>query len=1394
MAQQLGTPAGDPVEAEAIHTAFYGSQSGFQRAHEGQKLLVGSIKTIIGHTEGTAGLASLLKASLALQHGEIAPNLHLDRLHPAVQPFYSNLEIPTQHCPWPTVESGGVKRASVNSFGFRGANAHAILEAYEQQDGSQTSPAAVFSPLIFSASSERALSATLEAYAHHFQAFPEISLRDVAYTLRTGRSLLPKRAIVSATSISSLCEKHRSEAKSEGNRDIPVRSSTGKPKILGIFTGQGAQWARMGVETIEASPAALQILKDLEQSLMLLPLPDRPSWSIVDELLAEKHSSRVDQAEISQAALYRSTDYASCFLSASDAIRIAYYRGFHLNLGQGPQGKQGAMMAAGTTFDDAQELCRLDDFNGRLCVAASNSSNSVTLSGDADAIAEAKDVLEAEEKFVRRLKVDKAYHSSHVRRPQVTPSSIPIIKSPTTYLRTQDWGLAPDILHASKMSPCSESYVESLQECGISSTTSGLSKCHWISSVYADDITKVDDRLESTYWMNNLLRPVLFSQAVTSALSEKGPFDQVLEVGPHPPLKGPVIQTIEEVAGEKIPYFSCFNRGRNSVEALAEGLGQLWADQASDVLNLDEYESFLSGVTDNRLIKNLPKYQWDHERTFYHESRISKARRTHPQPSHELLGTKQPDNCSQDIRWRNLLNPREVPWLKDHQVQGQPVYPGAGYVATALAAIQASLQDANISIIEIRDFVIGQALIIEDDHSVEILVSLTNIQRTDTGCHAHFAFFSQESKESANMVENASCDIQVQFGELDAEALPSGSATDNQTFDLEESRFYNAVSRFGYGYTGPFRALSGLKRKLDVATGYITVPEPTPTFRKLLVHPAALDAAIQSMILAFCYPGDTSLRTIQLPTGIDCIRFNVPLYASTVPGSMVPFRSSVKPGESDDINGDVEIYRDDGRTTIVQLNLSIPEGELKEEKKLFHTVERVAYFYLKNLDKAITKEARRNLADYQKCLFHYLKHTLSKVERGGLTHIRPEYLLDTHEDIRALISERLDSIDLQLMQAVGEILPAVMRGEMNMLEPMVRNNMLNRFYTDALGMKRYLQDLTRMAAQISHRYPHMSVLEVGAGTGGATKVILRELGNAFGSYYYTDISTGFFNEAKETFRAHEAKMTFRALDIEKDIVEQGFEEQSYDLLIANLVVHATKNLEHTMRNLRRLGTGTKSSQLTQELRRFLLPKYRNVTVAFGLDNVLVHDMALMGSVIVVADLDTPVFDGITRLRLQAFQQKFKRSRNVSWVTSGRRGGNLWANMVVGAGRNIVLEMEHVRLQFVDFDDPSEVSAVMAASKHLQFEASDTWERRNKAQNLPRRRVPPSSHLSKQGAKQAIQFFTSFNGREHESKSIVVSSFTVKTILWDFQRPFPDRGRRPRRPGYHSRQSLHPPRS
>ncbi len=111
-AHGTGTPAGDPQEAEAIARAFYP-----HGVSEGDKLYVGSIKTIIGHTEGTAGLASLLGTSLALQHGIIPPNLHFGQLNPKIAPFYHGLEVPVSAQPWPAIPPGQPRRASINSFG-----------------------------------------------------------------------------------------------------------------------------------------------------------------------------------------------------------------------------------------------------------------------------------------------------------------------------------------------------------------------------------------------------------------------------------------------------------------------------------------------------------------------------------------------------------------------------------------------------------------------------------------------------------------------------------------------------------------------------------------------------------------------------------------------------------------------------------------------------------------------------------------------------------------------------------------------------------------------------------------------------------------------------------------------------------------------------------------------------------------------------------------------------------------------------------------------------------------------------------------------------------------------------------------------------------------------------
>ncbi|KAI1193519.1 putative PKS-NRPS protein [Nemania serpens] len=949
----------------------------------------------------------------------------------------------------------------------------------------------------------------------------------------------------------------------------------------------------MGAELIESSAAVRDIVAALERSLAELPPSDRPSWSLKEEMLAPAGKSQIQKAELSQplctalqiilvdvlraagltfsAVIGHSSGeigaaYAAGVITASEAIRIAYYRGFHTHRCQGPTGQKGAMMAVGTSFEDATELCALDDFEGRLCVAASNSSSSVTISGDADAIEELALVMEEENKFHRALQVDKAYHSHH-------------------------------------MIPCLDPYIASLKNCNISPKIENGNGCAWVSSVHPGDITDVDDDLSSVYWANNMGKPVLFSHACEIAVREQGPFDQVIEVGPHPALKGPAGQVIEDTIKEKVPYFGTLARKRSAVEALSECLGNLWATNGPEALNFDEYDTLLSGSKSRHLLKDLPFYQWDHETPHFHDSRIIKAARTATMVTNELLGTRIADSSQSEARWRNRLNASEVPWLKHHQVQNQVVFPAAGYVACGLEAVRELLAGTPISVIELKDFVVGQALLVPDRVGAETVASLTNITRSADTITARYTFIAEDVRSgSVELFEKASANIVVYLGEPNADVLPRRPETDILMIDVHEDRFYDAVGTLGFGYTGPFKALNRLQRKMDLAHGYITHPEATPGFDRLLVHPAPLDAAIQSIILAYCFPGDTRLRTIHLPTGIDTIRFNVPLCESTL-STETPFRSSVPTGgiELNDINGDVDIYTEDG-TTLIQLqglhtkplvpptpdsdlslftefqygsllprgqSLTLEGAEAVTEQALFEDLERVAYYYLRSLDIAVAPEQRVNLPAHQVALFNYIDNMLSRVKSGSLSHVQKEWDNDSHDDIVRIVERNKGSIDLELMCAVGENLPAVVRGEMNMLEPMVEDNKLNRFYVDALGMPRYTEELARIVAQISNRHPHMHILEVGAGTGGATKILLKHLTNQFNSYTYTDISSGFFSTAQEVFR-ETPRMTFKTLDIEKDIEGQGYSEHTFDVIVANLVVHATKDLEVTMNNIRRL--------------------------------------------------------------------------------------------------------------------------------------------------------------------------------------------------------------------------------
>ena len=1154
---------------------------------------MGSIKTVIGHTEGTAGLAGLLKASLALKYGVIPPNRLFDKLSPSVEPFYTNLEITTKAKPWPSIEYGSPRRASVNSFGFGGANAHCILESYTPPTAQMANchdDALICTPFTFSATSERSLVAIVTSYSKLLKTEASINLRALSRTLNTRRFAFPIRVSFAALDISSLCSKLDSFVEGQGEKSVTaITPSPGPLRVLGVFTGQSAQWAQMGAKLM-AFPAVADIVDQLEQSLADLS-QDRPKWSLKAELLADRISSRVMEAAISQplctavqivlvdlaraagikfaAVVGHSSGeigaaYAAGYLSASDAIRIAYFRGLNLCLAQGKNGQAGGMIAVGTSYEDAKEFCNLRKFLGKVCVAASNSATSVTISGDADVIERVQAVFEEEKKFARVLKVDKAYHSHH-------------------------------------MIPCSEAYLKSLRSCGIRARRPVDSECLWVSSVYYEDISHVKDDLSDSYWVSNLVSPVMFSQALEYALGEEK-FDLALELGPHPALKGPAIQVIQDTLGDKIPYTGLLSRGLNDVEAFANGLGNIWSSIGKSAVDFTSYDSLVINTKAPKMLKGLPPYSWEHDRSYWHESRVSKSYRERQHRPHELLGIRS-HNCSEvEVLWDNYLIPKEIPWISGHQIQGQMVFPGAGYMSTAFEAALEIAGNETVKLIELTNFTIGQALVFDTENSsVEIHVSLTDIQRRGSRLSAIFSFFSTGSKEPGPLQLNARGGLHITFGDVDSSILPPMPKPHFAMMEVESGRFYDSFAENGYKYTGPFKALSEVERKTGNATGLIAVPESVNPDKRLLIHPAALDAAVQSILLAYCYPGDGRLRTLQLPTDISRIAINPVLaVANSIAGFSLKFCSTIIEDGSSKINGDVDLYPIGCQNAMLQLegmhttpmipptvdtdfhlfseavwDVATPDAmscstEIMKSYEFSFLLERVAHFYLRNLQNETTLKDRENCEWHHKQLFYYLDTMLGRVASGDHPFARSEWVNDTHEDIQFIINSYPESIDLRLMHAVGENITAVIRGEMSMLEPMIKDNMLNDFYVLGFGMSEYLQRLSATAKQIGHRHPTMNVLEIGAGTGGATKSIMKELDEAFASYTFTDISGGFFEKAKETFKDRESKMVFKTLDIEKNVAEQGFAEHSFDLIVASLVLHATTKLDETMKNVRQL--------------------------------------------------------------------------------------------------------------------------------------------------------------------------------------------------------------------------------
>lgn len=354
------------------------------------------------------------------------------------------------------------------------------------------------------------------------------------------------------------------------------------------------------------------------------------------------------------------------------------------------------MLAVGLGAEEAGPYLR--SCEGKVVIACHNSPNSTTLSGDAKAILEIKETLDAENVFARVLKTNgKAYHSHHMES---------VSQIYETHMKRASQTMSKDTHRGNKIA--------------------------MISSVTGYPMGKRD--IGATYWSANLISPVLFNQALYAMVTEIPSIDMVVEIGPHSALSGPIRQIFKANNLNKIAYLPTLLRGLDDAEQMLKLAGGLWAKNAP--IDLAQVVAVTHLLPDGQIVEkqgallvDLPTYRWNYSKALWAEPRHSQEHRAPQYPRHDILGSKLPGLSHAEPLWRNILRPKDVPWLKHHMLGGEIVFPAAGYFSMAMEAItqinSSSETPVFIDSYTLRDVVIKNALVIpDDDNGIESMLGL----------------------------------------------------------------------------------------------------------------------------------------------------------------------------------------------------------------------------------------------------------------------------------------------------------------------------------------------------------------------------------------------------------------------------------------------------------------------------------------------------------------------------------------------------------------------------------------------------------------------------------------------------------------------------------------------
>ena len=828
-AHGTGTPVGDPIESLAL-----GAVLGRDR-EEGQRCLIGSVKTNLGHLEGAAGIAGFIKGALTAQHGIAPPNLHFLQPNPDIDWDHLKLEVPTRPTPLECSDHPWI--VGVNSFGAGGTNAHVVLQEpaaarsrLREQPLSTNEPAAVGVTLYVLSAAHRDSLRTLALRHADFLSVTSERLDDAAFSAFTRRSHYGHLLAVVGQTPNEVESRLRKFANGEVNPETLTATITRKkrPKLAFVFSGQGGQWARMGLQLMQREPVFRQWMEEIETLFHQLA-----GWSLLAELHKVDGESKVNDTVIVQPAimaiqialvkLYEhygirptgivghsigevAAAFAAGALTLEQAVQVIYHRSQAQNMASG----KGGMLAVGLALEEARKV--ILGYDGRVSIGAVNGPEMLTLSGDPDPLQLIAELLESRGVFNRPVRVQVAYHSHHME---------PIKGVMLTALAQMQGVKATTPLYST---------VTGHRENGL--------------------------HLNADYWFQNARQPVLFTSALSAMLDDG--FDTFVEIGPHPVLVSGAEALFQKRDTEALMAPS-MTRKEPEMVVFLQSLARLAAR------GLEPNTTVMFG-SDRRYVR-LPKNPWQHSRHWFENpaaAGLRQGRFEHPFLKRQTQLVTEPGLAV----WEATLDVQKFPYLHDHQVDGEIVFPATGHLELAWAVAGEQFRHESF-FLENLHFDLPLILPESSRHPLEVRLEIVSGEGDYRICSrpADATAELPWSKHSSGRINTAHdrfepsteslSDVRQQFLDDDVQSVDA---------------FYETIRAAGLDYGQRFRCVQQLWHRNHEVLARLELPAGlVHESQRNAIHPALLDACLHVVFADVHRSGDP--QRVFLPYRIDRVRF-----------------------------------------------------------------------------------------------------------------------------------------------------------------------------------------------------------------------------------------------------------------------------------------------------------------------------------------------------------------------------------------------------------------------------------------------------------------------------------------------------------------------------------------